>query len=176
MTNEEKDRLIAYLVDAGEIDPEGDVEAQFLEWRQVHEQVVSGEVHYKAILVAAALVMPAGGSHSPEHAHPRFHSLLHLVSQPGGFAASRRHPGGPTTRYSVASASVFFTAGIVFSLLHAGFFMPALRRKSFRSFIYVETDYLIFNPFSGSRPSLFVFCWLLVALVVISSHFFGIVT
>ena len=34
----------------GEIDPEGDVEAQFLEWRQVHEQVVSGEVHYKAIL------------------------------------------------------------------------------------------------------------------------------
>ena len=53
MTNEEKDRLIAYLVDAGEIDPEGDVEAQFLEWRKVHEQVVSGEVHYKAILEAA---------------------------------------------------------------------------------------------------------------------------
>ena len=63
MTNEEKDRLIAYLVDAGEIDPEGDVEAQFLEWRQVHEQVVSGEVHYKAILVAAALVRD-------ERAHP----------------------------------------------------------------------------------------------------------
>ena len=55
MTNEEKDRLIAYLVDAGEIDPEGDVEAQFLEWRQVHEQVVSGEVHYKAILEAARI-------------------------------------------------------------------------------------------------------------------------
>ena len=57
MTNEEKDRLIAYLVDAVEIDPEGDVEAQFLEWRQVHEQVVSGEVHYKAILEAARLTI-----------------------------------------------------------------------------------------------------------------------
>ena len=31
------------------------------------------------------------------------------------------HPGGPTTRYSAASVSVFFTDGIVFSLLHAGF-------------------------------------------------------
>ena len=30
------------------------------------------------------------------------------------------HPGGPTTRYSTASVSVFFTDGIVFSLLHAG--------------------------------------------------------
>ena len=59
MTNEEKDRLIAYLVDAGEIDPEGDVEAQFLEWRQVHEQVVSGEVHYKAILEAARMTIPS---------------------------------------------------------------------------------------------------------------------
>ena len=32
MTNEEKDLLIAYRVDAGDIDPDGDVEAQFLEW------------------------------------------------------------------------------------------------------------------------------------------------
>ena len=31
------------------------------------------------------------------------------------------HPGGPTTRYSAASVSVFFTDGIVFSLLHAVF-------------------------------------------------------
>ncbi len=31
------------------------MEAQFLEWRQVHEQVVSGEVHYKAILEAARI-------------------------------------------------------------------------------------------------------------------------
>ena len=31
------------------------------------------------------------------------------------------HPGGPTTRYSAASVSVFFTVGIVFSLLHAVF-------------------------------------------------------
>ena len=57
MTTEEKDLLITYLVDAGEIDPEGDVEAQFLEWRQVHEQVVSGEVHYKAILEAARMTI-----------------------------------------------------------------------------------------------------------------------
>ena len=35
MTNEEKDRLIAYLVDAGDIDP--DVEAQFMDWYQVRE-------------------------------------------------------------------------------------------------------------------------------------------
>ena len=31
------------------------------------------------------------------------------------------HPGGPTTRYSAASVSVFYTAGSVFSLLRAGF-------------------------------------------------------
>ena len=37
-----------------------------------------------------------------------------------------------------------FTDGIVFSLLHAGFFSPALRRKSFRSPLYMcETDYPI---------------------------------
>ena len=53
MTNEEKDLLIAYLVDAGDIDPDDDVEAQFLEWYQVRDQVVSGETHYKAVLDAA---------------------------------------------------------------------------------------------------------------------------
>ena len=53
MTNEEKDLLIAYLVDTGDIDPDGDVEAQFLEWYQVRDQVVSGEAHYKAVLEAA---------------------------------------------------------------------------------------------------------------------------
>ena len=37
MTHEEKDRLIAYLVDAGDIDPDGDVEAQFMDWYQVRE-------------------------------------------------------------------------------------------------------------------------------------------
>ena len=52
MTNEEKDLLIAYLADAGEIDPDGDVEAQFLDWYQVREGVVPGETHYKAILDA----------------------------------------------------------------------------------------------------------------------------
>ena len=53
MTNEEKDLLISYLVDAGDIDPEGDVEAQFLDWYRNREGVVPGEVHYKAILDAA---------------------------------------------------------------------------------------------------------------------------
>ena len=53
MTNEEKDLLIAYLVDASEIDPDGDVEAQFLDWHQVREGAVSGETHFKAVLDAA---------------------------------------------------------------------------------------------------------------------------
>lgn len=35
MTNEEKTILIAYWVDAGELDPDGDVEAQFMDWYQV---------------------------------------------------------------------------------------------------------------------------------------------
>ena len=50
MTNEENDLLIAHLVDAGEIDPEGDAGAQFLNWYLVRKDVVSGDVHYKAIL------------------------------------------------------------------------------------------------------------------------------
>ena len=53
MTNEEKDLLIAYLVDSGEIDPDGDVEAQFLDWYQVREGQVSGETHCKATLETA---------------------------------------------------------------------------------------------------------------------------
>ena len=53
MANEEKDLLIAYLMDAGEIDPDGDVEAEFLDWYRVRDQVVSGEAHYKAVLEAA---------------------------------------------------------------------------------------------------------------------------
>ena len=55
MTGEEQDLLIAYLVDAGEIFPDLDVdmEDQFLDWYQVRQGVVSGEAHYKAILEAA---------------------------------------------------------------------------------------------------------------------------
>ena len=53
MTNDEKDLIIAYLADAGELDPDGDVEAQFLDWYRVRRGVVSGETHYKAILDAA---------------------------------------------------------------------------------------------------------------------------
>ena len=53
ITNEEKDLLIAHLADAGEIDPEGDVEARFLDWYLVREGVVSGEVNYEALLQAA---------------------------------------------------------------------------------------------------------------------------
>ena len=53
ITNEEKELLIAYLVDAGDIDPDDDVEAQFPEWYQVRELVLSGETHYKAVLDAA---------------------------------------------------------------------------------------------------------------------------
>ena len=55
MTDEEQDLLIAYLVDAGEIFPDLDidVETQFLDWYEVRQGVVSGETHYKAILDAA---------------------------------------------------------------------------------------------------------------------------
>ena len=35
------------------LDPEGDVEVQFLEWHQVREGQVSGDTHYRAILDAA---------------------------------------------------------------------------------------------------------------------------
>ena len=52
MTNEEKSLLIAYLVDAGELDPDGEVDAQFMGWYQVREETVSGEAPYKAILEA----------------------------------------------------------------------------------------------------------------------------
>ena len=55
MTDEEKALLIEYLVDAGEIFPDVDVdvEDQFLDWYEVRQGVVSGETHYKAILDAA---------------------------------------------------------------------------------------------------------------------------
>ena len=52
MTNEEKTLLIAYLVDAGELDPDGGVEDQFMDWSQVRGKVVSGETRYKAVLDA----------------------------------------------------------------------------------------------------------------------------
>ena len=55
MTNEERDLLIAYLADAGELDPKGGVEAQFQDWYQVREGQVSGEVFYKAVLDAARI-------------------------------------------------------------------------------------------------------------------------
>ena len=56
MTNEEKELLVEYLVDAGEQDADGDVEAQFMDWRQVREETVSGETHYKALLQAARVM------------------------------------------------------------------------------------------------------------------------
>ena len=38
MTNEEKDLLIAYLIDTSEIDPDSDLEEQFQDWYQVLEK------------------------------------------------------------------------------------------------------------------------------------------
>ena len=55
MTREEQELLIAYLVDAGEIDPDADLELQFLGWYQCREGQVSGETHYKAVLDAARI-------------------------------------------------------------------------------------------------------------------------
>jgi hypothetical protein len=53
MTNEEKELLVASLADAGDLDPDGGLEAQFMDWRRVREETVSGETHYKALLDAA---------------------------------------------------------------------------------------------------------------------------
>ena len=55
MTNEEKDLLIAYLGNAGELDPAGDAEAQFMDWYRCREETVSGETHHKAVLEAARI-------------------------------------------------------------------------------------------------------------------------
>ena len=44
------------------LDPEGGVKAQFLEWRQVREGMVSGDVHYKAVLDAARIKARSGVS------------------------------------------------------------------------------------------------------------------
>ena len=55
MTQEEEELLIAYLVDAGELGPGGDVEEQFKDWYRVRKGTVSGEVHYKAVLDAARI-------------------------------------------------------------------------------------------------------------------------
>ena len=56
MTNEEKELLVAYLADARELDPDGDMEAQFMDWRRVREETVSGETHYNALLQAARVM------------------------------------------------------------------------------------------------------------------------
>ena len=50
--------MVEYLVDAGEQDPDGDVEAQFMDWYQVREEeeTVPGETHYKALLQAARVM------------------------------------------------------------------------------------------------------------------------
>lgn len=53
MTNEDKDLRISYMIYAWAIDPEDDVEDQFLDWYQCREDVVPGETHYKAILDVA---------------------------------------------------------------------------------------------------------------------------
>ena len=43
MTNEEKTLLIAYLIDAGEQDPDGDLKAEFLGWRQAQPGAGRGD-------------------------------------------------------------------------------------------------------------------------------------
>ena len=55
MTQAEQALLIAYLVDAGELDPEGDLEEQFLDWRQVRWETVSGETHYQGVPRASSM-------------------------------------------------------------------------------------------------------------------------
>ena len=55
MTQAEQDLHIAYLVDAGELDPEGDLEEQFLDWHRVREETVSGETHYKVVTRSSSM-------------------------------------------------------------------------------------------------------------------------
>ena len=55
MTNEEKSMLITYLGNAGEIDPDGDLEEQFIDWYRCREGTVSGEIYYRAVLEAARI-------------------------------------------------------------------------------------------------------------------------
>ena len=62
MTGEEKDLLMTYLYAAGEIgwDDSGKSEdEEFEAWYSVRGEMVSGEVHYKAILLAARLYAEA---------------------------------------------------------------------------------------------------------------------
>ena len=86
MTNEEKELLVAYLIDAGDLDPDGDLEGQFLDWYRVRGGVVSGEVHYQAILDAARV--RAGLREGPDGWPGRGHSEA-------GLGQDGDHPGPP---------------------------------------------------------------------------------
>ena len=94
MTNEEKSILIPYLADAGEIDPGGDLEEQFQDWCQVRGSVVSGEVHYKAILEAAR-IRARSFSEGRQLVWPR--------AQPS-WTGTRWHPPLASTALSTTSA------------------------------------------------------------------------
>ena len=108
MTDEEKALLIEYLIDAGEIfaDLDIDVEDQFLEWYEVRQGVVSGETHYKAILDAArvrkrSLERALEGAQPPmsdlqgvcDHGTPcGCYAEGHAAGLAGGYAKRRNDP------------------------------------------------------------------------------------
>ena len=110
MTQEEQELLIAYMVDTGDLDSEGDLEAQFLDWYQVREGQVSGEVHYKAVLDAAwirartfeegrraGFSEAAGQARLGRASSPVRDSPLHGPRPPGGGLAPgtpSKNPGG----------------------------------------------------------------------------------
>ena len=110
MTDEEQELLIAYLVDAGEIFPDLDidVETQFLDWYEVRQGVVSGETHYKAILDAArvrkrSLERGLEGPHPPmsdrqgvcDHGAPcGCYTEGHAAGLAEGYAQRRNDPLG----------------------------------------------------------------------------------
>ena len=110
MTDGEKALLIEYLVDAGEIFPDldVDVEAQFLEWHEVRQGVVPGETHYKAIRKppgcgsgASSRAGSKGCLPHPPTARASATTTLRAVATPRGTlpAWPRATPNAGTTRW-----------------------------------------------------------------------------
>ena len=91
MTNEEQDLLIAYLVDAGDIDPDSDVEAEFLEWCQARERGGVGRGPLQG--------HPRGRPDTEAELRPRLPSRL--CRHVGGATPAGRRPGCLRPRHAL---------------------------------------------------------------------------
>ena len=111
MTNEEKDLFITHLGDVAEIGPEGDVEAQFLDWYHVREGTVSGETVAKLGWDEPA---KAPGLH-------RFMDYIHWTSGVRCPVAGDPRPATPPIRNNRVALDYgisFTTAQLVFQNLY----------------------------------------------------------